>query len=137
MFQSVNVYRQINRGSYAIDHCIWNEHPRVRFYLSYSHFRLNFIAFKVDNSSVHLVAVILIIPQIEIILSFFYLTFFSLFLGKQEILDFMRSNKLVSLKNLTAEGKYKKIRTKVFNVRKTMREKRESKLKQLTVTIKK
>lgn len=54
--------------------------------------------------------------------------------SKQQILQFIRTNKMESLKDLFVDGKYWKVRTKLFNDRKTLRVKRDAKLKEIIGT---
>lgn len=52
--------------------------------------------------------------------------------GKKEIMDFLNGNKLESIAELTLDEQYWKIRTKLFNERKTVRDKRKAIIREIT-----
>lgn len=57
--------------------------------------------------------------------------FVSFFSGKAEIIEFLQTNRLGSLEELSLQDQYKKTRTKIYNSRKTKRQITRKGLKKL------
>ena len=61
-------------------------------------------------------------------------TFLISFVGKESILQFLATTNLQSIRGLTAHEQYTKVRTKLFNDRKTVRAKTATSMKKMSGT---